>query len=155
MKWKHPAKSKIYEALGAVADGRVEVGDRGRAGKVYSSSRNKFYDISYDPDQGAIMSNDNVSYWKGELGYPSIAFLMQCGALSYVQEMGEAMKGIPWKDINQKFKNDFDAALESVLSSKSESERAKLATFVEQVDADIQKLDLSLLGQKTVPPAGY
>ncbi|MFZ1075166.1 MAG: hypothetical protein WAN50_02225 [Minisyncoccia bacterium] len=36
MKWKKPPVIKIYEALGAVADGRIEVD--GNAAKVYSSS---------------------------------------------------------------------------------------------------------------------
>lgn len=78
MKWKHPSITKIYEALGAVADGRVEVSSN--TAKVYSSSRNKYYDIVYDPDKNQIMSNDNSSFYKGELGYPSIAFscLLKC-----------------------------------------------------------------------------
>jgi len=47
MKWKHPPIIKIYEALGSVADGRVEVS--GNTAKVFSSSGNKFYVVSYDP----------------------------------------------------------------------------------------------------------
>jgi hypothetical protein len=37
MKWRHPPLIKIYEALGAIADGRVEV--NGMTAKVYSSTR--------------------------------------------------------------------------------------------------------------------
>ncbi len=44
MKWKHPSITKIYEALGAVADDRVLVS--GNSAKVYSSSRNKFYNVN-------------------------------------------------------------------------------------------------------------
>src|ERR1700733_3253094 len=62
MKWKQPPVIKIYEALGAVADGRVEVS--GDTAKVYSSTGNKFYDVTYDPAEQAIMTNDNGSYWK-------------------------------------------------------------------------------------------
>lgn len=61
MKWKHPPITKIYEALGSVADERIEL--VGSSAKVYSSSRNKFYVVSYEP--GAIMANDNGSYWQG------------------------------------------------------------------------------------------
>ncbi len=34
MKWKHPPIIKIYEALGAVADGRVKIS--GDSAQVYS-----------------------------------------------------------------------------------------------------------------------
>ena len=153
MKWKHPPITKIYEAIGSVADGRVEV--NGDSGKVYSSSRNKYYDINFDPNKKAIMSNDNASYWKGYMGYPSIAFLMAKGLLSYDENLGQVMKGVAWKDINQKFKNDFDKALEYILSSKSEAERRQLREFVDKVNEELGGLDLSLLGEKIKPPSGY
>jgi hypothetical protein len=153
MKWKHPPKTKIYEALGAVADGRVEVS--GNAAKVYSSSRNKFYDVTYDPEAKAIMANDNASYWKGYLGYPSIAYLMATGVVSYDPALGALLAGVAWKDINQNFKNDFDAALESILSPLTEDERAALAEYVETVDTEIKVLDLGRLGKRALPPEGY
>lgn len=153
MKWKLPQKTKIYEALGAVADNRVEID--GSLGKVYSSSRNKFYNISYDAENQAIMSNDNSSYWKGDLGYPSIAFLMKSNVLSYDEKIGQLLKGVAWKDINQKFKNDFDKALESILAVKNQEERQTLAECVDRVYAEIKILDLSYLGKKTLPPSGY
>jgi len=153
MKWKHPPITKIYEALGTVADGRMEVSDL--KGKVYSSSRNKFYDVEYELESGSIMSNDNASYWHGYLGYPAIAFLMRIGVLSYSEEMGHILKGVAWKDINQKFKNNFEKALEFVLSTKTEKERKDLASFVKMVDEEIKELDLSMLGAKRKPPQGY
>ncbi len=156
MKWHHPPITKIYEALGTVADDRVEVpADNLNQAKVYSSSRNKFYSIAYDPDMQAIMSNDNSSFWKGYLGYPSIAFLMKKGALSYDAVLGNLLKGVAWKDMNQKYKNDFEAALAEILSTKTEEERKKLAEYAEKVDAEIKALNLSYLGKKTLPPDGY
>lgn len=153
MTWHHPPFVKLYEALGAVADGRVEVS--GNTGKVYSSSRGKYYDITYDPVTHEIMSNDNGSYWKGYLGYPAVAYLMTIGVVSYDPHMGELLKNIPWKDINQKFKNDFDAALEFILQSKSEIERKELKEFLEKIDKEIKTLNLGMLGEKQKPPAGY
>lgn len=121
MKWRHPPIIKIYEALGSVADNRVELSDN--SAKVYSSTRNKYYDVSFDPAKKAIMANDNGSFWKGYLGYPSIAFLMKSGIVSYDSKIGNLLKNIAWKNINQKFKNDFDKTLEFILSSKTESEK--------------------------------
>ncbi len=153
MKWKHPSITKIYEAFGAIADDRVEM--LGNTAKVYSSSRNKYYDVTYNADKNEIMSNDNSSYWKGDLGYPAVAFLMKIGVLSYDENVGNILKGIPWKDINQKFKNDFGKALEYILSSKTEEERRELKKLAEKVDGEIKKLKLGMLGKKTVPPHGY
>lgn len=153
MKWKHPPIIKIYEALGAVADGRVEV--LGNTAKVYSSTRNKYYDVTYDPDKRAIMSNDNSSFWKGCLGYPAIAFLMKKGIVSYSDEAGKLLKGIPWKEINQKFKNDFDKALEHILSDKNADDRKALSDLAAKVDDELKTLDLGIIGPKVKPPEGY
>lgn len=153
MKWEHPPIIKIYEALGSVADGRLEM--NGNSCKVYSSTGNKFYDVTYDPDKRAIMSNDNASYWKGYCGYPSIAFLMKAGVVSYDEEIAEILKGIAWKDINQKFKNDFDKTLEFILADKTEEDKKILEKFVLQVDQELKDLNLQMLGTKVKPPAGY
>lgn len=153
MKWKEPAVTKIYEALGAVADGRVKVD--GDTAKVFSSTGNKFYEIKYDPEAKAIMANDNSSYWKGYLGYPAIAFLMKIGAVSYDEKLGEILKGVAWKDINQKFKNNFEKALEFILSSKTSDQRQQLEDFVKKIEKEIKSLNLSLLGPKIKPPEGY
>jgi len=153
MKWRQSPIIKIYEALGAAADGRVEIS--GNTAKVYSSSRNKCYDVSYDPETQSIMANDNGSYWKDYLGYPSIAFLMKTGALPYDEKIGNLLKDIAWKDINQKFKNDFDKTLDYILSSKSEEEKKELKEFVRKVESEIKNLDLSYLGKKALPPKGY
>ncbi len=153
MKWKNPKPVKIYEALGAVADKRVEIS--GNTGKVFSSSRNKFYEINYAPESNEIMSNDNSSYWTDTLGYPAIAFLMKIKVLSYSEEIGGILKGVLWKDINQKFKNNFEKALDFVLSSKTDGERKKLAEFVSEADKEIKNLKLGMLGEKVIPPSGY
>ncbi len=153
MKWKHPPIIKIYEALGSVADDRVELS--GNTAKVYSSTRNKYYDVVYDPIKKSIMANDNGSFWKAYLGYPSIAFLMKSEILSYDLEIASLLKDIAWKDVNQKFKNDFDRTLEFILSTKTEEEKGILDEFVQKVDKEIKDLNLSLLGKKTTPPDGY
>lgn len=153
MKWKHPPIIKIYEALGSVADGRLEVLEN-RA-KVYSSSGNKFYNVSYDPEKKAIMTNDNGSYWKGYLGYPAIAFLFKIGLLEFKPEIADLLRGIKWKDINQKFKNDFDKTLAYIQESLSQDKKKELMVYVREIDSKIKELDLSFLGSKTKPPEGY
>lgn len=127
----------------------------GTTAKVNSSSGGKFYDVEYDPSAGAIMTNDNGSYWKGYLGYPAIAFLMLSGTLPYDSGMGELVKGIAWKDVNTKFKNDFQKTLDFILADIQPDSREQLATYVQQVQQGITHLNLDQLGKKKTPPAGY
>lgn len=162
MLWKQPPVIKIYEALGAITDGRVEIIPMAEVkpppfqnAKVWSSSGNKFYDVSYNAKKNAIMANDNGSYWQGYLGYPAIAYLMKIGKLSYSPEVGELLKGIAWKDLNTEFKNDFDKVLSEIIASKTKSERENMEKFVEKVSEEIAELKLSQLGEKKLPPAGY
>ena len=48
MKWAIPPKIKIYEALGCMGDKRIEVSEN--TGKVFSSSRGKYYTVNFDGD---------------------------------------------------------------------------------------------------------
>lgn len=152
-KWSHPPIIKIYEALGSVADGRIEID--GNSAKVYSSSGNKFYSVNYDSEKRAIMTNDNGSFWKGYLGYPAIAFLLKKGVLSYEEDVAKILMNIKWKDINQKFKNDFDKTLDYILSPLADTQKENLNILVQKIDKEILELDLSLLGKKIKPPEGY
>jgi len=151
--WKYPSVTKMYEALGAVADGRIEV--IGNVGECYSSSGNKYYDITFDPESSAIMSNDNTSYWTGELGYPAVAFLLKRGVLEYKDDLASLLKGIAWKDINQKFKNDFEAALEFILQDMEPDDKRELEKYTQFLVGEVKKLNLKKLGDVVAPPKGY
>lgn len=153
MKWKQPPIIKIYEALGAIADGRVKISSN--TAQVYSSTGNKFYDVTYEPETNSIMANDNASYWKGYLGYPAIAYLMKIGVLEYQPELGKPLKGVAWKDLNQKFKNDFDKTTEHIFASLEPDQVRNLKEHAEKVSSRIKELDLNLLGEKIKPPEGY
>jgi hypothetical protein len=153
MKWKEPPTIKIYEALGAVADERIAV--NGDSAKVYSSSGNKYYDVNYDPAAQAIMANDNGSYWKGYLGYPAIAFLLATDVLPYQPEYGDLLKGIAWKDINQKYKNDFDKTLAHIFEPLTPEQKEGLQEYVFALQDELRTLSLSVLGKKVLPPEGY
>ena len=153
MKWKHPPIIKIYEALGVVADERIEMS--GDTAKISSSSGNKFYDVTYDQENNAIMANDNSSYWQGSLGYPAIAYLLKIGVLEYKQELGSLLKDIAWKDINQKFKNNFDKSLNYILSNLDIGKRSRLEKYAGELGSKIKELNLGIFGKKVLPPSGY
>ncbi len=155
---KLPPKIKIYEALWAIADGRLEIfWPEKNEGKCYSSSWNKYYIIKYDALSHAIMTNDNGSYRKWYLWYPAIAFLMERWIIPYDAHYSEALKNIAWKDINQKFANDFDKTTEYILAmlSKNGIDTQKFLQEIDTIYAAIQSLALHVLWKKILPPTGY
>jgi hypothetical protein len=155
MKWKLPPRIKIYEALGCIADGRIEIEDN--QARVLSSSGGKSYSVKYDPEKNAIMSNDNGSYWAGYLGYPSIAFLMAKGVLRYDPQCAEALKGIRWKDINVKFKNNFEKTESYVIGLLIERgfDEGRVKSEIDSIFGQIEKLNIEKLGPRMRPPGGY
>ena len=164
MKWKTPPIIKIYEALGCIADNRLEIENKNA--KVYSSSRKKFYTIKHEPKLNSIMVNDNGSYYIGYLGYPAIAYLMKIGELNFSKEYSTALKRIHWKDLNVKYdKNkgvgipeyDFDSVIKEIdlLIEKKGINITKFKDFLKQTLKQIKSKDLNLLGKKELPPKGY
>lgn len=107
--WDIPPRVKVLEAMGAVADGRVEV--KNHKGKVTSSMETKKYTVVYEEKRNAVYSNDNASKWQGYMGYPTIAFLMEKGMIGYDKKVAQAMKGFRWKKLNEKFDDHSETAL--------------------------------------------
>lgn len=156
MKWKPAPLIKIYEALGSIADGRFEVS--GNTAKVYSSSGNKFYDVRYDPKNNAIIANDNGSYWVGYLGYPSTVLLLTLGLVKYDSKLAEVLKGFAWKDINQKFNNDFSKAQAYIDEQVAERYQINLDDFhtsLEKIQTEVNALKLNKLESDAKPPTAY
>ena len=110
-KWEMPPPIKIYEAIGAIGDARVRVindSDAQNAWEVGSSDGAKKYRVEISADGREISSNDNASYWRGYLGYPAIAVLIARGKLHASAEATRMLAGIPWKELNRRFKNDYE-----------------------------------------------
>lgn len=155
MKWAMPPTIKIYEALGAIGDGRIEVD--GNQATVSSSSGGKSYSVVYDADAQAITANDNGSYYQGYLGYPAIAFLLLKGLLPYDEHWASALRGFAWKDINVRNKNDWkktEAFIRESLVEKGED----LGVFdqeIERIRTAVQALDLNRLPSAAKPPQAY
>jgi hypothetical protein len=103
-----PPPIKVYEAIGAIGDGRVRpIDDTHRVWEVGSSDGGKKYRVEISADGRGISSNDNASYWQGYLGYPAIAVLIARGALHTSAEATRLLAGIRWKELNHRFKNDY------------------------------------------------
>ena len=138
--WLMPPRIKILEALGTIADKRIEIS--GNRAKVTSSLHEKAYAVTFD-GKDSIMCNDNGSYYKGYLGYPSIAFLMLKGILPYDEKIAKALAGIKWKDLNEKFK-DY-SKVEQIIKIKVAREKVKQNQIDEIISKVLRKLkDLDL-----------
>ena len=152
MEWKFPPRIKIYEALGCLADGRLE--EVGSEIRVYSSSRTKYYTVSFDEPTNAIMANDNGSYWACYLGYPSIAYLMKIKKLPFDGVYAEVLKGISWKELNKKHKNNFEKSIREI-DQKIEEQGLDIGAFhrfVDEIMLEIASKKYILLGKKQRPP---
>ncbi len=153
--WKPAHVSKVYEALTAIADGRVEV--VGNHAKVFSSSRGKHYDVVYDVATDSISSNDNTAYFTGAISYPMIAYFMLTGRISYDASVAKLLKGIAWKDINQRHKNDYDAAIDDVLEHLSGQgiNTDPIKTEVMRIYEAISVLKIGKIASAKRPPKAY
>lgn len=109
-----PPIAKIYEALGALADKRILLTSENSA-QVKSSAGDKTYTLSWSGDFSRISSNDNASYWQGYMGYPIVALLLLKGRITYDPQVATALKGIPWKAINTRHKNNYQESIAEVL----------------------------------------
>jgi hypothetical protein len=118
--WKMPPIVKVYEALGAVGDGRVRIEDERRA-IVTSSDGTKNYEVETSDDGREIASNDNASYWQGYLGYPAIAVLLARGFYRPPANVSDALAGIAWAELNRRFKNDYEKTIAEVESQLEQS----------------------------------
>lgn len=154
MKWKLPPKNKVFEALGCLADGRIEINDN--SAKVWSSDRSKSYIVKYDKKSNSIIANDNGSYWQGYLGYPSIAFLVLRGVIKYDESVADAFKGIKWKKLNTQFKNDYNKTNEYALNLAKERgyDKAEIEGEIDKIYKQIEKLKIDILEPKIKPPKG-
>jgi hypothetical protein len=152
-KWKIPPRIKVLEAVGAIADGRVDVVEEGAV--VTSSSGGKRYHVRFDPSAMGIVSNDNASFFVGYLGYPSIAYLFSAGYLSYDGAIGSQFAGVAWKELNSEFSNDYPRVEAHLMSTRPPSEQFQIARFVDSVLDQIRALDLKRLPTAERPPSGW
>lgn len=157
MEWVvSPKRKHVYEALGCIGDKRIEI-NLNNGAKVYSSSRNKFYNVDFNPKSNEIMCNDNTSYHTDILSYPCIALLLNKGVITYNPIFAQWLKGIKWKDVNQMFKNDYakTEAYVGELMKERDLSFDELNAEVDKINEQLFKIKVKMLGKKVKPPVGY
>ena len=117
-KWKMPPIAKVYEALSAVADGRVQIRDDNTA-VVPSSDGTKTYTVKWSKNRKVMSSTDNASKFGHYIGYPIIAVLIELGDLAVDRQLAGALAAVPWKQLNERHKRDYEAAVSEVLETVS------------------------------------
>lgn len=158
MYWNPPKNEHIvYEALSAIADGRIISSDDKKSAKCTSPSKGKFYTITYEPETKSIMSNDNMAYYVNEVSYPMVALLLLREDIKYDETILEDLKSIYWKDINQRFKNNYMKSVEYVLSNLKTKgkDTEKIVKEVKNIFAQVLDFKLNILGEKQIPPNAY
>ena len=140
MEWKIPPISKVYEALSSIGDNHVEFVAENKA-LVTSSEGDKKYNVIFDLTKNRITSDDNGSKWQGYLGYPSIAVLMLKGKLPFNQDFSQALRGIKWHSLNEKFKRNYDLAIEEAkgIAAERGGDIKALEGFVDKVMEEIKE----------------
>jgi len=96
-----------------------------------------------DPEKREACSTDNGTVYRGYVGYPILSLLMLKGVLTYDERIGKALKGIPWKELNEKFKK-YDLVLEEIKKIASEKgvPPEELEAYKEEVYSQVRRLRL-------------
>jgi hypothetical protein len=143
-KLKLPPRIKVLEALGSIADKRFMVLDEKRM-KVISSERDKEYFVYLDLEKNIVYSDDNGTKLKGYIGYPIIVFLMIKGILPFNERIANALSGIHWKRLNEKYKNYYivEKIIKNILKKKGIEEK-EVEEFINEVMKKISSLSLFL-----------
>ncbi len=137
-----PPRIKVLEALSAIADGRVR-----REGDHYvivSSDGSRSYTVYVDEGKGLVYSNDNGTVYRGYVGYPIMAVLMMLGLLSFNKELSEGLRGVPWRELNEKYKN-YSMVMDVIRRRVGEDKWPLYEKFIDEVLGELRKLNLRLM----------
>jgi hypothetical protein len=149
--WNLPPEIKVLEALGAIADGRVHLTPDGA--KVVSSDGSRQYTVRFDEKGWKVGSTDNGSVFRGYYGYPIVALLMLKGYLPFWKELAEALKGIPWKELNERYKRYWkvERLIFDQLKEKGFDEK-EVKDYIKKVLNKLKELKLGKInvGQQTL-----
>lgn len=148
---KLPPIEKVYEALSAVADGRVTLRPGKRQATVASSNGAKTYTVSWSEDGRTYSSNDNATYWQGYAGYPVIAVLMEQGILPLDRAVAEDFAHVNWTELNERFRRDYARAVRAVVDERGLDADQVEAAARSVYDA-LAGLDLSIKRGSAKPP---
>lgn len=147
---KMPPREKIHEALSAIADNRVELGEG--SALVESSGSGKQYTVTWTDN--VFTSNDSATYWQLYPGYPIIAVLLLRGLLPLQNDVAGYFSGINWTELNQKHKRKYDKAVAEILERLGSLglDVPAIEQYVSEVYAALEELDITVKRGSLRPP---
>ena len=137
---KNPPRIKVLEALGAIADERVKVLNDNEC-EVISSEGDRVYKVVIKGD--LVSSNDNGTVYRNYIGYPIISCLMLLKRIPYNEKLSNALKGIPWRKLNEQYKSY--AKVEEIIFSIAKERginKEELENFIKVVLYELGRLHL-------------
>lgn len=142
-----PPRIKVLEALGALADNRVELKSDNEA-VVTSSEGDRQYRVYVDVARRLAYSDDNGTIYRGYVGYPIISLLMLKGVLPVDEQLKEALRGIPWRRLNEQYKR-YEVVMELLKRelSKKGIEPSRVDKYIDLVLAELRRLGLKFAKQ--------
>ncbi|MEB3780204.1 MAG: hypothetical protein GSR85_08245 [Desulfurococcales archaeon] len=133
-----PPDIKVLEAAGALGDNRVRIieSNAKTVAEVTSSDGSRTYRTAIIIKNGNVIvaySDDNGTRFRGYIGYPIIALLMIKNLLPRDTRLENALRGVKWKQLNQKFKR-YQLTKEYVLK------RASTVMPVEEIQEYVRRV---------------
>ncbi|ADV64389.1 hypothetical protein [Desulfurococcus mucosus] len=115
-----PPRIKVLEAAGSIGDNRVRVVDSTHAVVTSSTGERSYRVVLIQEEAGVfrVYSDDNGTIHRGYIGYPIIAFMILKGLLPVDNTVVKAFTGIPWKELNEKYKKY--SVVENIVISRAE-----------------------------------
>ncbi|BFH73542.1 hypothetical protein SJAV_14860 [Sulfurisphaera javensis] len=137
---KNPPRIKVLEALGAIADNRVKIINENEC-EVVSSEGDRVYKVIIK--ENLVNSTDNGTMYRNYIGYPIIACLMLMKKLPFNEKIARALKGIPWRRLNEEYKN-YSKVEEIVFSIAKERDinKEELENFIKVILNELGRLHL-------------
>ena len=139
---RKPPRIKVLEAIGSIGDERIKVLDDKKA-RVVSSRGDKVYKVVLVEKGDNVFhtySNDNGTIYRGYIGYPIIAFMMVKGIIPIDREVMKAMSGVPWKDLNERYKKY--SIVENIVLSRAERMGVSRDIIMDYINIVMKKLGL-------------
>ncbi len=139
---RKPPRIKILEAIGSIGDERIKILDDKKA-QVVSSRGDKVYKVVLVEKGDNVFhtySNDNGTIYRGYIGYPIIAFMMVKGIIPIDKEVMKAMSGVPWKDLNERYKKY--SIVENIVLSRAERMGVSRDIIMDYINIVMKKLGL-------------
>ncbi len=139
---RKPPRIKVLEAIGSIGDERIKVLDDKKA-QVVSSRGDKVYKVVLVKKENNVFhtySNDNGTIYRGYIGYPIIAFMMVKGIIPIDKEVMKAMSGVPWKDLNERYKKY--SIVENIVLSRAERRGVSRDIVMDYINIVMKKLGL-------------